>query len=138
MAGRATGASRFTDGAHGNRVVVETETIAERVAENQDAFRQANERIETAADEIARDIEFLPFICECPDRRCVETTKLDRHEYESVRAKGNRFFVVPGHEVLTVDGVPTARVAQRLERFTIVEKIGEAGEQAKELDPRSG
>jgi hypothetical protein len=122
----------------GSNADVETETIAERVAENQDAFRQANERIETAADEIARDVEFFPFICECPDRSCVETAKLNRHEYEDVRAKGNRFFVAPGHEVLNVEGVTIARVAQKFERYTIMEKVGEAGERAKELDPRSG
>jgi hypothetical protein len=116
---------------------VETGTIAERVAENQDAFRQANEGIETAADEVARDLELLPFICECPDRGCTAIAQLKRHEYECVRAKGNRFFVVPGHEVLNVDGIPIARVGQKFERFSIMEKVGQAGERAKELDPRA-
>jgi hypothetical protein len=116
---------------------VATETIALRIAGNQHAFREANERIEETAGGLLHDIELLPFICECPDRDCVEIARLKRHEYECVRAKGNRFFVVPGHEVVEVEGETVARVGQRFDRFSIMEKVGEAGERAKELDPRA-
>ena len=48
---------------------MDVQTISDRVAENQDAFRRANEQIEAAADSIGGDLERLPFICECPKRR---------------------------------------------------------------------
>jgi hypothetical protein len=114
---------------------METETIAARVAENEDAFRRANERIETAAEGIRFGL--IPFICECPDRGCTSLARLKAHEYERVRASGNRFLVVPGHEVISVDGVTIARVGQKFDRYSMMEKVGEAGERAKELDPRA-
>jgi hypothetical protein len=116
---------------------METETIAARVAENENAFRQANERIETAAEELVPDLGLIPFICECPDRGCTSLARLKPHEYECVRASGNRFLVVPGHEVISVDGVTIARVGQKFDRYSMMEKVGEAGERAKELDRRA-
>lgn len=115
---------------------MDTMATAQRIAENQNAFREANERIEKVADGVLYDVERLPFICECPQRDCVEIARLKRHEYECVRKRGNTFFVVPGHEVVEVEGETVARVGQRFDRFSIMEKIGEAGERAKELDPR--
>lgn len=108
---------------------------AERVAQNQSAFRDANERIEKAADAML-DLRELPLICECPRRECTEIGRLTRKEYERVRSEGTRFWVVPGHELTTVDGVEVARVLERHERFTVLEKVGEAGAAAEALDPR--
>ena len=70
---------------------MDVQTIADRVAENQDAFRRANEQIEGAADSIGGALDRLPFICECPERTSVEIAKLERNEYEGVRARGNVF-----------------------------------------------
>jgi uncharacterized Zn-binding protein involved in type VI secretion len=117
---------------------METQTIAERVAHNQDAFRHANERIEEAADVMAGHIESVPFICECPDRSCTAIVALKRHEYESVRRQGNTFLVAPGHEVVVVEGVQIARVGQEFDHFSLMVKVGEAGRTAEELDPRAG
>jgi hypothetical protein len=117
--------------------VLETETTERRVAHNQNAFREANERIEKTADSVVADLEIIPFICECPQPQCTELARLKRHEYEMVRAHGDTFLVVPGHEVVEVDGVTIARVAEPFERFTLMKKIGGAGEIARELDPRS-
>jgi hypothetical protein len=116
---------------------MEVQTVADRVAENQDAFRRANERIEGVADSIGGGLERLPFLCECPTRECVEVAMLTRHEYESVRARGNTFFVAPGHEVCEVEGVTIARLAQRFDRYSLMEKVGDAGKRAAELDPRA-
>lgn len=112
------------------------ETIGVRVAESQSTFREANERIEKAADRLLHDGEPLPFICECPERDCVAIARLKRDEYEGVRGKGDRFFVVPGHEVVEVEGETVARLGQRFERFSIMEAIEGAGERARELDAR--
>jgi len=116
---------------------MDVQTISDRVAENQDAFRRANEQIEGAADSIGGDLEQLPFICECPKRECFEIAQLKRHEYENVRASGNTFLVAPGHEVFAVEGVTIARLAQRFDAYSLMEKIGDAGKRAKELDPRA-
>ena len=116
---------------------MDVQTISDRVAENQDAFRRANEQIEGAADSIGGDLERLPFICECPKRECFEIAQLKRHEYENVRASGNTFLVAPGHEVFAVEGVTIARLAQRFDAYSLMEKIGDAGKRAMELDPRA-
>jgi hypothetical protein len=49
-----------------------------------------------------------------------------------VRNDSTRFFVVPGHEDERVE-----RVVERNDRYVVVEKIGEAAEEADDLDPRS-
>ena len=116
---------------------MDVQTIADRVAENQDAFRRANEQIERAVDSIGGDHERLPFICECPRRDCFEIAQLTRHEYEDVRARGGTFLVAPGHEDFVVEGVTTARLVQRLDAYSLMEKVGDAGQRAKELDPRA-
>jgi hypothetical protein len=53
-------------------------------------------------------------------------------EYEAVRGEGKRFAVMPGHEDDSVE-----RVVQRERAFLVVEKIGEAGEESEEQNPRS-
>lgn len=112
------------------------DTTSERVAKNQSAFRDANERIEGAADAM-EGLDLIPLICECADRKCTELARLTREEYEHVRADSTRFFVVPGHEMTRVNGVEVARIVDRGERYSILEKVGEAGAIATELDPRT-
>lgn len=109
--------------------------IAERVARNQNRFRQANERIEVAAQK-GTDFESVPFLCECPNLDCTEVARLTLAEYEGVRADSRRFLVVPGHEVCEVDGVTVAEVTERNRLYSVLEKIGKAGEVANDLDLR--
>jgi len=115
-----------------------TETITDRVAANQSAFRAANESIEDQADRVARDLELLPFICECPRANCTQIVRLKRHEYENVRRRGTTFLVAPGHETVDVDGVAVARVGHRFDRYSLMVKIGDAAEKAVQLDPSGG
>lgn len=109
--------------------------ISERVARNQLAFRDANERIEGAADAML-DLDELPLICECSDPSCTEIARLDRKDYERIRSNERRFWVVPGHEVTSVDGVDGARILEQNGHFSVLEKIDGAGELAAALDPR--
>jgi hypothetical protein len=112
------------------------ELIAERAARNQSSFREANERINAAAAGISR-ADRLPFVCECPETRCTAIIHLEPGEYELVRQDGARFCVAPGHEVCKVERVEVARVMERRDRFTLMEKIGLAGEIARRLaEPR--
>lgn len=111
--------------------------IADRAARNQSMFRDANERIRAAMPEL-QFAEPLPFMCECPEPRCTTIIGLGTGEYESVRADAARFCVAPGHEVCMIDGVEVARVVERREGFTLMEKVGLAGKIARQLAERRG
>jgi hypothetical protein len=112
------------------------DVTAERVARNQSAFRGANENMAAAADRLLDEGAMAPFLCECPDRSCTAIARVSLADYERVRLRGDLFLVVPGHEVCVVDGVEVARVAQRHDAYSVMEKIGEAGEVARAEDPR--
>ena len=58
--------------------------------------------------------------------------RLTLEEYERVRAAGNRFVVAPGHIAPEIEHVVTARADH-----VLIEKTGEAGRVAAELDPRA-
>ena len=108
-------------------------TSAERKANNEGAFREANEKLERSAKEIvpAGDESLVPFLCECPRRECTQVVLLTLAEYEQVRAASVRGLAAPGHEDLSIEHV----VAEN-ERFLTTEKFGEAGEIHAEGDPR--
>ena len=112
----------------------ERDPVAERVAQNDAAFRDANEGIEDAADSIGIE-GLLPFICECADTGCTELLRLTRKEYEEVRADSAQFINAHGHET-SAQG--WARVVATRPNYTIVAKIGDAAEIAVEQDPRAG
>jgi hypothetical protein len=106
-------------------------TRAERQGRNESLFREVNERI--AELNQAFDVEGRSeFLCECTREECKEPISISIAEYENVRNESTRFFVVPGHEDESVE-----RVVERNDRYLVVEKIGEAAEEADELDPRS-
>ena len=101
---------------------------AERAAQNEARFREANEQIQEKVLELARP-EPAPYLCECEDPRCTIVILLTAAEYEDVRSDSRRFAVTSGHE-------DAARVVDRHRRFTVVEKTGEEGRLVEELDPR--
>jgi hypothetical protein len=110
---------------------METEDLTQvRIAENQSAFRVANERIEAAASNLGL-AEPVPFICECADRECTEIVRLTFDGYEDVRQYPRRFFNAPGHEALSV-GAGAGVVVDRHDGYVVVEKIDLAGEIAVE------
>src|SRR3954468_23490475 len=116
---------------------MQTELTTERVARNQSTFRDANEAIERRAEEIAPDVDEVPFICECPDPGCTSIALLPLVDYEMARSRGEWFFSAPGHEVCVVSGEEVAKIAKRYDAFTLMEKVGRAAEVSKQLDPRS-
>lgn len=113
------------------------DVTVQRVALNQATFRDANEKIQAVAGRIGVDADAVPFLCECPRRECTDIVRLTLCDYETVRARPTWFVVVPGHEIWEVEEISVARVAERREQFTIMEKLGEAAELVAELDPRS-
>jgi hypothetical protein len=106
---------------------------AERIARNDAAFREANESIQSRAEEWKMD-GLLPVICECADPSCTELLQLTPSEYEDVRAEPRWFINAHGHHV---NAKGWARVVSVHDRYDIVEKVGEAGEIVEQLDPRA-
>jgi hypothetical protein len=98
-----------------------------RAARNQSVFREVNERIE----EFPPPSSFVEFVCECANPECSEKVGLTLEEYEDVRRAANRFFVLPGHEIATVEEVTFSN-----DRYAIVSKLGAAAPVAQKLDPR--
>jgi hypothetical protein len=101
-----------------------------RVAENEAYFRALNEQI--LRDVGADTQERHGFLCECGAEDCIEAISLTREEYERVRANGDHFVILPGHELPEVE-----RVVEQNERFHVIEKLGAAAIVAEETDPRA-
>ena len=108
--------------------------IAARVARNDARFREANERISSTAESMELDrSEVLPFLCECAEESCTTVLQLSQDEYEAVRAHPTHFINARGH---ADHGRGWVRVVDEFDRYTVVEKVGEAAEIVAELDPR--
>ena len=105
-------------------------TRAERQGRNESLFREVNERIAELNQTFQVDGR-SEFLCECSQDECKEPVSISIDEYEAVRRASTRFFVVPGHEDTSVESV-----VERSERYVVVQKIGEAAEEADDLDPR--
>jgi hypothetical protein len=101
----------------------------ERIARNEAAFRRVNESLE-AERPPADPGRALPFVCECAKLGCTAPVELTAAEYEELRGHPRRFIVADGHVA------PGEIVVARHGDHLIVEKAGEAGAIAAELDPR--
>jgi hypothetical protein len=104
----------------------ERELRRERAAKNQSLFRQVNEGIEDLSGDGS-----VAFVCECMDNGCTERVSMTLGEYEQIRADGNRFFVLVGHQVLDVEVV-----VETSDDYFVVSKLGTGGDIAHEFDPR--
>jgi hypothetical protein len=105
-------------------------TRAERQGRNESLFREVNERIADLNQtfQVEGRSEFL---CECSREDCHDPVSISIDEYEDVRQSSTHFFVLPGHEDLSVE-----RIITQTDRFVVVEKLGEAADEADDLDPR--
>ena len=102
----------------------------ERLADNESAFRDVNERL--AAAEVPAEGELLSFLCECADIDCLQPVELARREYEAVRSDGAQFVIAPDHAITDLE-----RVVLQTDRYWVAKKLGGAGAIAEELDPRA-
>jgi hypothetical protein len=103
---------------------------AAQAAENEDTFRNVNERLEEKADELGIGTERTPFLCECEDEGCTNVLLLRREDYEGVRAHPARFVVAPGHQE------EDDELIREEAGFSVIEKHGEEGELVARQDPR--
>ena len=102
----------------------------ERIGLNQARFREANDRIQAAADR-AGAVDPVPFVCECPDRSCVELVRLTPDAYEDIRRDPTWFFNAPGHQRIAVEA-GAAVVLASFHDYVVLEKVGEAARVARE------
>jgi hypothetical protein len=102
----------------------------EQLAQRQNLFRDANERIEYAATFVGHKGS-RPFICECSLDGCVERIEVETEVYEVVRGHSARFFTLPGHEIAEIEDV-----VERRHGYQVVEKLDGFAEIAAGGNPR--
>ena len=103
-----------------------------RAARNQSLYRAVNERVEELNERFDAALTAeATWMCECADPECSEPMSLTLGEYEELRSHPNRFAVLPGHVLETVE-----RVVDAHDGYVVVEKLGPAAVIAAELDPR--
>lgn len=103
----------------------------QRIARNEDIFREINEGIRRGRWPGEED-SISGFRCECASLGCTDMLSLTFREYERVREHPRRFIIAPGHERLDAEAV-----VERRSGYLIVQKLGPAGEAAEASDPRS-
>ena len=89
-------------------------TRADRLVENEKAFRMANERLLEAVGDGSSS---LPFLCECADDTCLDRVDLDLEAYRGIRSDSSLFFRVPGHM-----DAPGERVVAAHPGYEVIEK----------------
>jgi hypothetical protein len=104
---------------------------SDRAARNEALFRRVNERLEEINEAFEPILEEAEFFCECADINCMEKIRMTLSEYEAVRDVSTHFAVRPGHILPDEE-----RVVEERAEYVVVEKLGQAGRRAEELDPR--
>jgi hypothetical protein len=97
-------------------------------AQNEAAFREANEDINAIIDGHGADLPAAPFVCECGDRACRRLINVPVSTYREVRKWPRRFFYDLVHDGQTDQETTTLETH---DRFLVVEKSGVAGEIAE-------
>ena len=92
-------------------------TRADRLVENEKAFRMANERLLEVVGDMNSNPSSLPFLCECADDTCLERIDLDLETYREIRSRSDRFFRAPGHM-----DAPGERVIEAHPNYEVVQK----------------
>ncbi len=107
-------------------------TRAARKGQNEAWFRELNERLEQRAVAVLGQSDAFQIVCECSAEECTNRIMIAFEEYERVRSEPVRFVLFPDHfdpscEVVVAEG----------DEYEIVEKFGDAAEQAELEDPRT-
>jgi hypothetical protein len=93
------------------------ELTVRKLARNEALFREVNNRIHDLDNHLPAAAESR-FVCECPDKECIETVAVGSEAYEALREDKQRFFVVPGHENEEIE-----RVTERTPTYLVVKKL---------------
>jgi len=104
----------------------------ERVAKNEAAAREINEKLE-AAQAGDEEHKYLRVVCECGRDSCDDMIAITIDEYEGLRSEPTHFAVRRDHVMDDVE-----RIVQETDRFVVVAKReGDAARIAVEEDPRN-
>jgi len=103
----------------------------ERIARNESAFRELNERLEASVHRRRSADDLAGFVCECGDPDCDATVRLDLASYEAVRRDSQLFVTLPGHDIREAE-----EVVRTGEGYIVVRKHEEAAEVVEQTDPR--
>ena len=107
------GFGRTQDGQPARRMSLQ----ADRVRENEELFRMANERLLEHVPGAPSDDRVVPFLCECADDLCLARMEMRLDEYRRLRADADTFAVVPGHVAeegeVVVRELPTFHVVRK-------------------------
>ncbi|MGH3060475.1 MAG: hypothetical protein ACRDOP_01385 [Gaiellaceae bacterium] len=69
----------------------------DRMRENEEVFRTANERLRAHVEGEVSPERPVPFLCECMDELCMKRIDMTLGDYRQVRASDDTFAVAPGH-----------------------------------------
>jgi len=97
-----------------------------RIAENEVAFRTANESLRSVFEHANEVDELFPFLCECGDSGCTVLVLLPLDVYADMREHPDRFVIASGHKQLD-----TERVLDETEEYQLIQKTGAAGDIAR-------
>ena len=100
-----------------------------RLAANEVAFREVNERVAEQIEEVAGAHATFNVLCECSSTSCALRIAVTPAEYEAVHADATQFIVVPGHASPGIEDIVNAT-----DRYEIVRKRGDAADVARESD----
>lgn len=109
-------------------LILHTSPRDERRALNESVHRTMNER---RVDATQAEATHMRCECECFRAECGATFEIAIVDYEAVRDHGRRFIVAPGH------ASESALVISGTECYLVIEKTGDQGVVADELDPRA-
>jgi hypothetical protein len=107
---------------------VEEPRFVERAASAEVNGRRVNEAIERGTEAAQGAV----FVCECGNLGCTATVDLTIAEYELVRSSFDRFLVIPGHEIESVEDV----VERHDGYLVVVKRDGQAVATAALTDDR--
>jgi hypothetical protein len=89
----------------------------ERLAQNQESFRDANERLGEAVSRANLDGNIIPFLCECADEFCLGRIELSLSQYKDAHLLPNSYVILPGHP-----RIEDEEVIEHLGTFLVVQK----------------
>jgi len=92
------------------------------VAQRETVKREVNEAIEDGlrSDELDNPVRVR---CECGSPDCIAFVTTSVSDYERVRRHPRRFIIAVGHQIPAAENV-----VARTPRYTVVEKLGKAGQ----------
>jgi hypothetical protein len=89
----------------------------ERLKENEETFKVANERLESVVAERLSPADKVPFLCECADSACMGRIELTLGDYDAIRAHERHFLMLPEHPRTAGE-----EVLERRDGYEITEK----------------